>query len=373
MIKKPINYLVISDIHLGSCQNKASQIIKNLLLYFDNYQNTHKLDILFLAGDVFERLLEFPSPDSTEIIFWVHRIISFCREYSIKLRVLEGTPSHDWKQSKIFETINLLSPVQADVRYIDKLSIEHMPDFNLYIIYVPDEWSESSEETFQQAKKQLADFGITHADIAIMHGLFTYQLPFASVKNFAHSETQWLSIVKYFISIGHIHTFSVFDRIVAQGSIDRHAHGEEEPKGGVLFNIHPTELSRFRFIENKCAAIFKTINIKVETIEEVISLISKKTQKWPKNSNCRLRAKKGHIIFSSFEELKKRFIDIKLTKDVKNTNSDISTNLLQNNFYEAFTITKENIISLLIEPITKKKVYSIEESEMLLAQLKEVI
>lgn len=374
ILTKDIHYLVISDLHLGHQKNPTASVISRLKNYLEQCLAQYPLDILFIAGDVYDRLLEFPSQEGTEIIFWSDWLITFCFRNSIKLRILNGTPSHDWAQSKIFDTINRIKGTNADVLYIDKLMIEYIVDLDLYVLYVPDEWSETAERTFEDVRKQLNTIQRSFVDIAIMHGMFTYQMPMLSFNQIAHLEQNYLSIVKYFISIGHVHTFSIFDRIVSQGSFDRNAHGEEELKGGVVFHLKQNSESSFHFIENKEATFFITLNIKAKTIEEVIEYISKKTKKWPVGSHCRLKAKKSHPAFSAIEELKKRFIDLFITRCVIEDKDNLTTPLFtaQQNEYSALTITKDNIADLLINGIVIKKKRSDEQLKQLQLQLKNV-
>ena len=62
------------------------------------------------------------------------------KPYNIILRILEGTPSHDWKQSKLFIHLNDLTKAGTDVKYIDSLSIEYIDKFGINVLY-PDEIS----------------------------------------------------------------------------------------------------------------------------------------------------------------------------------------------------------------------------------------
>ena len=82
----------------------------------------------------------------------------------------------------------------------------------------------------------MKDLNIEQVDLAMMHGNFKYQLPMPSIH--MHTEEDYLSIVRYYICINHIHTASVYGRILAPGSFDRMAHGEEEDKG---YRIYSTE------------------------------------------------------------------------------------------------------------------------------------
>ena len=178
MRNKDIKYLVLSDIHFGKQKNPTRDIISNLNKYFDDYRSTSQfvdLDILFIAGDLFDTLLDFASDDIHEVAIWLNRITRFCARFNIKFRILEGTPSHDWRQSKIAETIANLLDIHVDFKYISTLSIEIMEDLDISILYVPDEWTANTDLTFSQVKELLADNNLSQVDICILHGMWFYQ------------------------------------------------------------------------------------------------------------------------------------------------------------------------------------------------------
>ena len=100
-----------------------------------------------LAGDVFDTLLELNSDDVREIKYWVSSLLKFCAAHDITLRVLEGTPSHDWTQSSTFiTTANILNLDNLDLKYIDKVEIEYIEKYNIHVLYIPDEINPTTEK-----------------------------------------------------------------------------------------------------------------------------------------------------------------------------------------------------------------------------------
>lgn len=367
MNKNQINYLVLSDIHLGHRKNPAVEIIANLNLFFSQC-DLRDLDIIFLAGDVFDRLLEFPSPEISDILFWYHSLISLCARNDIKLRVLEGTPSHDWKQSKPCLDVGRLN-LPVDAKYIDTLYVETIEDLDISVLYVPDEWASDTDDTYSQALQLLKDNNLHQVDIAIMHGCFNYQLP-SMIKAPKHNEADYLNIVKHFIHIGHIHTFSVYERIIAQGSFDRLAHGEEEAKGAVYTSLFKDKPAEFYFIENKNAKIFKTLDIRSRTLENAIKFIEANTSSLPNNSHIRLRAKKDHPVFLAFKEIELKFSDFFFTKisesELDTTPYTLIDEIAVDDTYTPITITRDNISGMLIDTIQTK--YQLDEVKINLAK-----
>src|SRR5690606_40929570 len=93
-------------------------IVENLRKAFPDTDETGELDLILFAGDVFDRLLSFPSTEASEAADWFMDFLAMCQRRDIVVRVLEGTPSHDWKQSSFFVGLNrnLLKP--ADFKYV---------------------------------------------------------------------------------------------------------------------------------------------------------------------------------------------------------------------------------------------------------------
>ncbi len=372
-----VPYIIISDVHLGNKNNTIREIIANIDLFFNNYKpRTDKLKIIFIAGDLFDRLLDMSEDGIDELMLWLGRIITYCTFNKIKLRVLEGTPSHDWCQSSKIASIISLLQSDIDYKYIDTLDIEIMKDLDISVLYVPDEWNSDTQVTFNQVRELMQSNGLNKVDIAIMHGQFTYQLPFKAIKAPRHDEASYLSIVKHYIHIGHVHQFSFYERIVAQGSFDRLIHGDEEPKGAVYAIIRDKGEDEYFFIENKLAKTFLTIKIKDMTLEASTDYIEKKLKKLRKGSYIRIKADKNHILYKNFELLKKKFIDFVFTKyndeEAKEENDadimaqDIAT-------YNSIVIRRETIEDLLYSAITSKYNLPTESFELIKRHVSEAI
>lgn len=354
-------YLVISDVHLGHPRNKTQDILSNLNKLFDYFNKDLGLNAIFIAGDFFDTLLDNHTAEYHEIVLWIHRLISYCSRKNIKLRVLEGTPSHDWNQCKMFQTVVDITKLNIDFKYISTIQIEFLEDIGLYILYVPDEAMECSQLTKDYVKDLLVDKNINKVDIAIMHGMFGYQMMNVQTPQ-SHDEHFYNDIVNYYIHIGHIHTHSKYNKIIAQGSFDRLSHNEEEPKGVVIADVDiATKSCSWKFIENKTAKIFKTINItKNYDLEQAINKLDKQINALPEFSFVRIKAPKDHVVYQAFEELKKRYINYTLSKKSDDDHSD-SGQLLDDitvvmTDYDVITINKENICELLINNISNNEI-----------------
>lgn len=356
-----IKTLTISDVHFGHGTNPTEDIVKNFDVFFDDYTSKSQfcdLDIIFIAGDLYDRLLDASSDEFHVAMLWLGRLSGFCKRFNIKLRILEGTPSHDWRQSKIACTLQDILKNDVDFKYIDNIEIEYLNDLQLHILYVPDEITGSAKETFRRVKVLMDSMGIEKVDIAIMHGMFHYQLPEGIGNVQKHNEDDYLNIVRHFINIGHIHTHSVYDRIIAQGSFDRLAHGEEEAKGAVMCIISKTNGNSFFFIENKRAKIYKTIVLKSKDLERSIKQIEKDLAKLPDNSHIRIKATKDHPLYMAFEDLKVRYPMFYFKKTSLEDEAEdyilVKELIVQDESYIPITIQKENIVEMLMTEVRNK-------------------
>src|ERR1700752_552523 len=351
---RKVRYLCISDIHLGHSRTSTKDIVQSLHRYFDDYSNRSifsNIDIIFIVGDLFDQLIDVSSHTLYEILEFLIRLIGFCERHHIKLRVLEGTPSHDRQQSRIVEAVSTIKKTTADVKWIKTLSVEFIEDLELSILYVPDEYTSSTETTLQLVKDLFREKEIDQVDIAQMHGMFTYQMCHIPGRYDTYDESVYLGMVRHFINIGHIHTSSHYERILAQGSFDRLAHGEEEPKGGMLMTIRDDGLDSYEFIENQYAKIFKTIEMRYGDLERSLNQIDRQLKGIPNESYVRIKAHKLHPIFLAFSEIKKRYLFIhfsKLSLEEEQIQENESTGNID---YVAVEIRPENIVDMIMEEI----------------------
>jgi predicted MPP superfamily phosphohydrolase len=345
-----IKYIVVSDVHLGHRRTPTEHIIYNLRKTLFSSENVD-VDIIFIAGDLFDRCLDFNSKDVHEIVVFLHELLEVCSSLSIKLRVLEGTPSHDWKQSRILVEMNENLREPCDLRYFSELDIEIMEDLNISVLYIPDEWNDSHEKIFSECQDKLKEKELAQVDIGIFHGQFAYQLRGPVGQSAVLKEEDFLSVVKYYINIGHYHTHSFFDRIVAQGSFDRLTHGEEEDKGFVKMTIG--EQPSWEFIPNKNAYVYKTIPVRANT---TLEQLDKKILNLPIDSYVRLEMKPDHPFYTTFKDLQLRYHAYRLSKkSPKEKDVKVSVKEDLNGMVSSFCLTEDNIFSKLTTEIERKE------------------
>lgn len=337
----------VSDIHLGHPKTSTLEILNNLRREFPDNEETGKLDLLFLAGDIFDSLLTLDDIDVFEIKLWIHELLRMCKKRDIVVRVLEGTPSHDWKQSKnLFCPINDNARIDADVKYVDTLSIEYIERFGIHVLYVPDEWPPGVDDTWLQTLQLLQNHGIEKVDYAVMHGSFSYQLP-AVVKTPSHDPGRYLSIVRNYIFIGHEHTKSRHERILASGSFDRLSHGQEEAKGHWRVTVRPSGTDDVVFMENKNAKTYRTIDCTGLPVEDALKRLEI-VRSFDHGSHVRVAASKNDPILTNLNVLRKQYPTLHWTSVVTETSALLATRLVDlRPSFTQINITRDNLEALI--------------------------
>ena len=372
-----IGILNISDIHLGHNKNHTKDIVNNLLtMILENMKLIKKyVKLLVLTGDEFDRLLTMMNNDSRIIMSFFMKLAAICKANNIIIRCIEGTNSHSYGQMKIIETAVKNSNMDVDFVYYSDLAIEYIPSLDLNVLYIPDELNgNNAAKTLKQVKELLKSKHLEQVDIALMHGAFGYQLPATLESN--HSEKDYLAIVKHFIFIGHVHKHSAFKKILAAGSPDRMAHGEEEDKGIVfaLINKSNPKLNSYKFLVNKYAKTFLTIKVINDDFKELITTASKILKSLRPDSHVKFEVEeKNNVIKNNIIELKKMFPKINFTEDkiTKEAITIFNHKITKVKHIESFSITKDNIISLINDKV-KDKVNG-EELKILNKELEDLI
>jgi len=368
--KSKVSYLVLSDIHLGHSRTKTEYIVNSLHNYFaTNNKLFKKLDIIFIAGDTFDKLLFTSSKEYILAIDWLTTLALYCVKNNIKLRMLEGTPGHDWRQVESFYTIISKLDISLDYRYIQDLSIETMDDLGISILYMPDEVNHEAGKTYLEVKSLLEAAGRTQVDIGIFHGQFHHQLPMIKLES-SHNEEDYLSIVKYYINIGHIHISSSYGRILAQGSFERLAHGEEGSKGGMVMNIYHTGDMDFIRVINKLAKTYVTYDMTNLDDSDIVKSLQSKLKKL--DTGSRVRVIVANMVDTSIlKPLTSRYQDIIFTVDkLKNKKENII--IRKNPAIKPFEIKKENLEELMESSLTKANITG-SDLDIALKELKDVM
>lgn len=380
-LKRDISYLTISDIHLLHKLNSTEYIAESLAQYFDYYQDTSpftKLDIIFMAGDFTDDRVDFKSPHVLSVLEVFRCLAAFCARHGIKLRFLEGTRSHDHRQATNFAPIADAIGPSLDYKYIDTVHIERMTDFGLDILYIPDEYQNSAAIAQEHFQQKLDELGIEKVDIACMHGMFDFQVPDLGHHPLKHDSQFYLSKVRHYINIGHVHVAAVMDRILIQGSFDRIAHGEPGKKGGIVCNLRRDGKSSYTFVENKRARVFQTIRLTSMDTDKSIEQIRKVMADIPDRSFVRIMAKKGHPVLLMLPALKLEYPLITFKKEAVDEKepekvSAISSLIKLGVAYEPIVITPENIVESIMREVVARHALLGHDQLVLTDELKALV
>ena len=63
------------------------------------------------------------------------------------------------------------------MKYVDTLSVEHIEEWGINVLYVPDKIRTTVKEVYDDTIDLLKSLALSKVDFCIMHGAFAYQLP----------------------------------------------------------------------------------------------------------------------------------------------------------------------------------------------------
>lgn len=189
-----------------------------------------EVDMLIIAGDVFEGIVSFNHPDSNRILNFFADLLVLCYEYDVVVRIVRGTYSHDYNQLSLIDQLYKKLNLNLDYRMFAEISIEVHKPTGLTFLYVPDNIPFSTkEDAFEHIRNLMLASNLKQVDYVVIHG------EFANV-NFGHGNTvyeveDFAPLCRYLILAGHIHKPQRYKQLIYAGSFNRLAHGEEEDKG----------------------------------------------------------------------------------------------------------------------------------------------
>lgn len=248
---------------------------------FPDNEETAQLDLIIIEGDVYDHDLYLYSDAEEQFKFCKKYLMALSAKYNIPIIVLEGTPDHDWRQSKSFVVENELLQMGADIRYVDTVEIIYLERLDMHFLCVPDAWRPTTAETWEIVQDTLKRHNLTKVDFCVMHGCFPHQLPELDGKIQMHDSRNYMSITEYYIVIGHIHQSSQYEKIIAPGSIGRLAHRDEGDKGHVRIDIDLLERKdKIRFVKNPFATPYVTIDMRRLDSDEVFKRIEQHIEKY---------------------------------------------------------------------------------------------
>ncbi len=292
-------WLWTQDIHFGVTSIPVGAVTKSFKYVYEAAKRRGAKAVV-IGGDITDRPLELTNDYGSEFVEFGIWLLKDAEENDIEIIIIEGTPSHDWKQARILEQLKRAIGSKAKLVYISSLSIVYLENFGNVLI-VPDQWRPSTATTLLEVKTILREKNLEQVDWAFMHGSFDYQVPeFLRKRLDLHDSNEYNKIVKKGIFIGHEHTRSSHLKINCAGSIERTKHGQEEEKGGLFIEELITGKIHVEFIRNAHAQIFKDIMVDDLTPEEIFRAIEDLKINLESFANIRLNATKNIDVVSEF-------------------------------------------------------------------------
>lgn len=346
---RSINIVEFSDTHVGNARTPMHTTLKILNKMFPDVEKTSEIDLVFIAGDFFDKSLLLHSVAAAQAMTWILYFLELCARRNIKVRVLEGTPLHDRHQPRLFETLTAGLTIKPDVKYFSTLDIEHIDDFGIDVLYIPDEYLPTHEATWLAVNELLAKRQLAKVDFAIMHGMMDHQFP-AGIPQPCHDYKSYADIVNHYIFMGHIHQWSKRGKLLVAGSTNRLCHGEEGKKGYWHCIVNPDNVpDKLTFIDNKDAYVFLTIDCTGLDIEVAHKKIASHIGGLIEAS-IRIKCDREDAMAKGAFFLKEKYPHLTWTPPkITYEEKLVSDELLLDVAYEAMSIDAENIASLVME------------------------
>ncbi len=374
-MKKKFKGLFSTDHHTLHPHTPTRHILSNLTTFYEKENKLEDIDLSLWGGDFFHDLAPANDPNILLCQRWVKRHLQLCHDKKVHVRVLEGTSSHDWGQPEMFD---IMRPKDSPyIKYINTLSIEYIPELNLNIMYVPDNFGHTSTEIiYEQALKLLTNNNLTQVDMIVLHGGFDYQLPPIANKNGSlYDSVKWQALAKKVIFSGHIHKPSEKGIIKCGGSFDRTAFGEMHPKGAYRFEWDDDSFSA-SFWENKNAQIYDKILINKEMDAKRITreLNNYLAKNPPKNTKIRLVGGLASVTGTLINEYKEQYPQYSFDVDnAKEDNIEIDDTLYTPEMYTGVALNagnlKDSLFNFMGSTIHQNNDIDVDMLETLLAEV----
>lgn len=350
----------LSDIHWFHRRTHTAEIIDKLDRAFPDDAETAQLDFIFLVGDLFDMGVHYADENTSHVNRYVIRLLTLCKKHDITLVILEGTESHDRRQSKVFVDLNDSTGINAKLRYVTTVSIEFFEDYGINVLCVPDRITETAGHMFDEIKALMRAKGLQQVDFALVHGTFLYQAVEGCNLELCHDQDAFAEIVRDTTFVGHTHAFSTYkDTLVTHGSFDRLGFGYESPKGHVRLVTNLNGFRELRFIENKEAKLYTTIDLYDHDLETTLRLITERINGAPDDSWFRLRGPAENPVFANMNLLIRTypFINWETKPIVKTgkTEAELFFDKDSSEYtYQPLQLTRENLPAMLLSRVAQK-------------------
>lgn len=268
--------IVISDVHLLNPEVPSEHIIESIE-EFITPDMWARATGLFFPGDLIDRLISAEAfIDKYDCVLdGFENLLRNSKRFNVPIRIVKGTPFHDWNLVKWLLKVNKLTGINADIRYFDDVHLEYDDVLKLWMAYIPDAIRSTPEQVYDELVEKMKTLGCSKIHYILAHGYFDFQNTHDSP---AYDTAKFSDLVEYAIFCGHDHGNKSFMKVHVPGSFERLRYGEEHPKGGlisqVIGNTH-----RVIFKENKRAANIRTVDFTGMDDETLMTRVNEEISK----------------------------------------------------------------------------------------------
>jgi len=254
--------ITIQDLHFG---HKRTEEMYNELHIVKNYLNDNEVHILNINGDYFDRKLVGTEPAIFFAVNFFSELIEICKRKNIKVRIIQGTRSHELNQlTTMFQ--HYLNDPKLDIKII--LNVQEEDLMGMKVLYIPEEYPETGIEYYKEF--MVKEYNIIHG-----HGTWDFVSFIANSDYQENSKVgmhsapvfnykDWAPAIKNGLAIfGHIHKRQSHKNVYYSGSFTSWGYGDRSDKGFTSYEID-TETNKWKFfyITNEKAPRYDVISVK---------------------------------------------------------------------------------------------------------------
>ena len=299
LVSKTEKFLWVQDVHFGTSALPPG-VVAQSFKYVVDVAIRKGINRIVIGGDITDQPLTLINDHASEYVVFVIWLLKTCEELGIEINIIEGTPSHDWKQARLFEQIKEALGLSTKLVYINTLSIIYLEGLGNVLI-VPDQWRTKATQTFTEILTLLKERELDKVDYAFMHGSFKYQMPkFLRTKLDLHDEEEFCKIVDKAIFVGHDHHRSNYKKIYCAGSLERSSHGQEEDKGAFFVEVLESGKPFVEFIKNIKAQVYRDLVVDGLDAQEILDKFFELGIDLEEPSHVRLVSTTGLTVINEF-------------------------------------------------------------------------
>ena len=261
-----VKFLFISDLHFGIPETERE--LTELRKTFIPYLKEHDIDILFFGGDYFDHKMGMAEPSSLMAFEFFNEVLTICAEKKIKIRMIEGTQSHDRFQPRIFENFIIDSNGNklVDYKYFETVSSEDI--MGIRVLYVPEEYPMNIDEYYAPYKND-------KYDLMIVHGTWDFVNFAAAIDNNRNDINtapvfrvkEWKDALEHGLAIsGHIHGRHGFkdksgDKVIYPASFTAWSFDQISDRGFLYGEVEDHKVT-YEFVNNPDSPKYANLDVK---------------------------------------------------------------------------------------------------------------